>query len=135
MIFDTALPIDEALAPLKAALAARNVAVLMAPPGAGKTTRVPLALKDEGIAPVLGAGAGTRGGGGAECDDRQAPRLLDRLARRRNDRMEWLHRPSAAACVHRGWRNGGRGRAERGQRGEKDGRCACAPDASIGSAR
>ena len=48
MIFDTALPIDEALAPLKAALAARNVAVLMAPPGAGKTTRVPLALKDEG---------------------------------------------------------------------------------------
>jgi ATP-dependent helicase HrpB len=41
------LPIHEALPPLKAALAARNVAVLAAPPGAGKTTVVPLALMDE----------------------------------------------------------------------------------------
>jgi ATP-dependent helicase HrpB len=45
--FDTSLPIDDALAPLAAALAANNAAVLVAPPGAGKTTRVPLALLDE----------------------------------------------------------------------------------------
>ena len=36
------LPIDDALPALRAALAARGVAVLQAPPGAGKTTRVPL---------------------------------------------------------------------------------------------
>ena len=41
------LPIDEALPPLTAALRARANAVLVAPPGAGKTTRVPLALVDE----------------------------------------------------------------------------------------
>ena len=40
------LPVDEALPRLKAALEARNAAVLVAPPGAGKTTRVPLALLD-----------------------------------------------------------------------------------------
>ncbi len=45
--FSTPLPIDEALAPLTAALAAHNAAVLVAPPGAGKTTRVPLVLLDE----------------------------------------------------------------------------------------
>ncbi len=44
---ETSLPIDEALPALTAALCARNVAVLVAPPGAGKTTRVPLVLKDE----------------------------------------------------------------------------------------
>src|ERR1700744_5746314 len=41
------LPIHEALAPLKAALASSPCAVLVAPPGAGKTTVVPLALMDE----------------------------------------------------------------------------------------
>ena len=45
--FDTSLPIDDALTPLAAALAKHNAAVLVAPPGAGKTTRVPLALLDE----------------------------------------------------------------------------------------
>jgi ATP-dependent helicase HrpB len=45
--FDTPLPIDDALPMLGAALAARPNAVLVAPPGAGKTTRVPLALLDE----------------------------------------------------------------------------------------
>ncbi len=40
------LPIDDALGPLAQALARSNVAVLVAPPGAGKTTRVPLALLD-----------------------------------------------------------------------------------------
>ncbi|HEV2516339.1 MAG TPA: ATP-dependent helicase HrpB [Devosia sp.] len=38
------LPIDEALPRLMAALSAGPYAVLVAPPGAGKTTRVPLAL-------------------------------------------------------------------------------------------
>ena len=45
--FTTALPIDAVLAELAAALARGNAAVLVAPPGAGKTTRVPLALLDE----------------------------------------------------------------------------------------
>jgi ATP-dependent helicase HrpB len=45
--FDTPLPIDAALDDLARALARSNTAVLVAPPGAGKTTRVPLALLDE----------------------------------------------------------------------------------------
>lgn len=40
------LPIDEVLPALLAALVERDEAVLEAPPGAGKTTRVPLALLD-----------------------------------------------------------------------------------------
>lgn len=40
-------PIDDILPELKCALAGREAAVLQAPPGAGKTTRVPLALLDE----------------------------------------------------------------------------------------
>src|SRR5919199_6228919 len=41
------LPIESALPELKAALRERSAAVLQAPPGAGKTTRVPLALLGE----------------------------------------------------------------------------------------
>ncbi len=41
------MPIDAALPNLKAALRANNAAVLVAPPGAGKTTRVPLVLARE----------------------------------------------------------------------------------------
>ena len=41
------LPIDAVLPDLRAALAAHAAVVLEAPPGAGKTTRVPLALLDE----------------------------------------------------------------------------------------
>ncbi|HLH88779.1 MAG TPA: ATP-dependent helicase HrpB [Xanthobacteraceae bacterium] len=44
MKFDVSLPIDEALPALTAALHGRDAAVLVAPPGAGKTTRVPLVL-------------------------------------------------------------------------------------------
>ncbi|TMV12865.1 ATP-dependent helicase HrpB [Arenibacterium halophilum] len=44
-----ALPIDTALPELLAALARTPRAVLQAPPGAGKTTRVPLALLDSGL--------------------------------------------------------------------------------------
>ncbi|MES2027942.1 MAG: ATP-dependent helicase HrpB [Pseudomonadota bacterium] len=44
--FDTSLPIDAVLDDLSGALEASNAAVLVAPPGAGKTTRVPLALLD-----------------------------------------------------------------------------------------
>ncbi|KIH76482.1 ATP-dependent helicase HrpB [Geoalkalibacter ferrihydriticus] len=42
----TSLPIDLVLPQLRQALAARDAVVLQAPPGAGKTTRVPLALLD-----------------------------------------------------------------------------------------
>src|SRR6478736_5934410 len=45
--FDTPLPIDAVRDELARTLAERNAAVLVAPPGAGKTTRVPLALLDE----------------------------------------------------------------------------------------
>ncbi len=44
---DFPLPIDAALPGLTAALHATNAAVLVAPPGAGKTTRVPLILAGE----------------------------------------------------------------------------------------
>src|SRR5690348_12512444 len=47
MRFDIPLPIDAALPDLTAALRAGNAAVLVAPPGAGKTTRVPLVLLQE----------------------------------------------------------------------------------------
>jgi ATP-dependent helicase HrpB len=49
--FDSPLPIDAVLKDLSRALGSSNTAVLVAPPGAGKTTRVPLALLD---APWLG---------------------------------------------------------------------------------
>ncbi|HSK00729.1 MAG TPA: helicase-related protein, partial [Kofleriaceae bacterium] len=42
------LPIDDALPPLIAAVREHRTAVLVAPPGAGKTTRVPGALRDAG---------------------------------------------------------------------------------------
>ncbi|MGB8015283.1 MAG: helicase-related protein, partial [Pseudolabrys sp.] len=45
--FDTSLSIDAALPQLTAALAGNDAAVLVASPGAGKTTRVPLVLLDE----------------------------------------------------------------------------------------
>ncbi|WP_439407831.1 ATP-dependent helicase HrpB [Bradyrhizobium sp. DASA03076] len=44
--FDTPLPIDAVLDDLSRTLDQHNAAVLVAPPGAGKTTRVPLALLD-----------------------------------------------------------------------------------------
>ncbi|MFO0774512.1 MAG: ATP-dependent helicase HrpB [Nitrospiraceae bacterium] len=43
----TPLPIDDAVPELRAALSASDSAVLTAPPGAGKTTRVPLVLLGE----------------------------------------------------------------------------------------
>jgi ATP-dependent helicase HrpB len=45
--FSTPLPIDDALPRLTQAMGVSNAAVLVAPPGAGKTTRVPLVLLDE----------------------------------------------------------------------------------------
>ena len=53
MKFTSPLPIDAVLEDVGAALAAGGIAVLVAPPGAGKTTRVPLALMDK---PWAGAG-------------------------------------------------------------------------------
>jgi ATP-dependent RNA helicase HrpB len=47
MKFNTSLPIDPILDELCRALAAHTSAVLVAPPGAGKTTRVPLALMEQ----------------------------------------------------------------------------------------
>ncbi|MGD9863729.1 MAG: DEAD/DEAH box helicase, partial [Pseudodonghicola sp.] len=44
-----ALPIDDALPDLLAALRSHRRAVLQAPPGAGKTTRVPLAMLEAGL--------------------------------------------------------------------------------------
>jgi ATP-dependent RNA helicase HrpB len=46
-VFDPPLPIDAVLTELATSLRGRANAVLVAPPGAGKTTRVPLALLDE----------------------------------------------------------------------------------------
>lgn len=52
-ISSKAFPIDAVLPELKAAVRERSAVVLQAPPGSGKTTRVPLALL-EGIAPEQG---------------------------------------------------------------------------------
>lgn len=46
MRFNNPLPVDEALPGVQAALDEGGLGVLVAPPGAGKTTRVPLALLD-----------------------------------------------------------------------------------------
>ena len=46
-VSDPRLPIDEALPDLTAAMRRHNAVVLVAPPGAGKTTRVPLVLAGE----------------------------------------------------------------------------------------
>ncbi len=58
---DGALPVDAVLDALKAALYANTAAVLQAPPGAGKTTRVPLALIDKVFA-ASGSGPGAKPG-------------------------------------------------------------------------
>jgi ATP-dependent helicase HrpB len=55
------LPIDPALPELTAALRANNAAVLVAPPGAGKTTRVPLVLAAEQWAQSLAQDSGKPG--------------------------------------------------------------------------
>ena len=47
MIGSAPLPIDDVLGALRSALADHSSAVLVARPGAGKTTRAPLALLDE----------------------------------------------------------------------------------------
>ena len=47
MKFDAPLPIDDVLDAIRDGLRNANRLVLAAPPGAGKTTRVPLALLDE----------------------------------------------------------------------------------------
>ncbi|MBW7922000.1 MAG: ATP-dependent helicase HrpB [Rubellimicrobium sp.] len=51
MTLPAPLPVDAALPALIDALRARGRAVLQAPPGAGKSTRVPLALLEAGLAP------------------------------------------------------------------------------------
>ena len=53
MIPPTGLPVEDSIAALRAALAGAGNAVLQAPPGAGKTTVVPLRLVDE---PLLAGG-------------------------------------------------------------------------------
>jgi ATP-dependent helicase HrpB len=45
--FSSGLPVDTALPALCAALSQHGMAVLQAPPGAGKSTVVPLALLDQ----------------------------------------------------------------------------------------
>jgi len=49
----TTLPIEDALPALRTAMADHGRAVLIAPPGAGKTTRVPLALLDQTQGKIL----------------------------------------------------------------------------------
>jgi ATP-dependent helicase HrpB len=58
----TALPVDEVLPQIVAALRTAGAVVLKAPPGAGKTTRVPPAMLDAGFA-NLAAGSGSSGAG------------------------------------------------------------------------
>ena len=63
-----ALPVDELLGPLVSALESNRAVVVEAPPGAGKTTRVPRALLEAGV------------GGGREIWVTEPRRLAARLA-------------------------------------------------------
>lgn len=51
MTLNRALPVDELLEPLVRTLASQRAVVIEAPPGAGKTTRVPRALLESGLLP------------------------------------------------------------------------------------
>src|SRR5688572_32285871 len=53
LVLRTSLPVDACLAELRAALASHRAAVVVAPPGSGKTTRVPPAVADSGRVVVL----------------------------------------------------------------------------------
>ena len=88
-----ALPIDDVLAPLRAALAAHPNVVLQAPPGAGKTTRVPLALRDAGV-----AGRPAHRDAGAETSGR-ARRCAIHGARRSAN--QWVRRWASARAARR----------------------------------
>ena len=73
MRFTDPLPIDDVLDPLLQTLEAGTRAVLVAPPGAGKTTRVPLALLDAPwAAGKCGSGFGAGFGGAAKFQFRFA---------------------------------------------------------------
>jgi ATP-dependent helicase HrpB len=76
MQFSLPLPIDAALPELTAALRARNVAVLVAPPGAGKTTRVPLVLAGEPWAQEGHKEGDKAGGKAGNKADHKAGRIL-----------------------------------------------------------
>jgi ATP-dependent helicase HrpB len=94
------LPIHDALPALKAALAERASAVLVAPPGAGKTTVTPLALMDE---------AWTAGGklivleprriAARAAAERMASTLGERVGERVGYRVRLASRVSAATRV------------------------------------
>src|SRR5580692_8428868 len=73
------LPIDPLLPEIVASLRERPTLVLEAPPGAGKTTRVPRALLDAGLADAAGAGLSL----GGEILVLEPRRLAARLAARR----------------------------------------------------
>ncbi len=62
LAFADPLPIDSALPDLLEALRAKTRAVLVAPPGAGKTTRVPLALMDEPCGEAARSSCSSRAG-------------------------------------------------------------------------
>lgn len=94
------LPVDEVLGPLREALAARRVAVLEAPPGAGKSTVVPLALLEEEWA------AGKRlimleprRLAARACAERMAQTLGERVGRTVGYRMRFDSRVSGATRV------------------------------------
>ncbi|GIJ72379.1 ATP-dependent helicase HrpB [Virgisporangium ochraceum] len=76
------LPIEAVLPDLTAALSARGAAVLVSPPGTGKTTLVPLALAGDGRVPPAPA---ARGGGRVVVAE---PRRV--AARAAAARMAWL---------------------------------------------
>jgi len=85
------LPVDSVLAELAAALAARGAAVLKAPTGSGKTTRVPPALLESLAAPDPGQGPAGR------------PKVVVLEPRRLAARAA-----AGRIAAERGWRLGGR---------------------------
>ncbi len=93
------LPIEPILSDLVAALAREGRAVLQAPPGAGKTTRVPLALLDSGIVSGRIVMLEPRRIAARAAAERLASSLGEEIGRRVGYRIRGESRPGTAIEV------------------------------------
>jgi ATP-dependent helicase HrpB len=93
------LPIDAVLPALLAALSGAGQAVLQAPPGAGKTTRVPLAILDAGLSPGRIVMLEPRRLAARAAAERMAATLGEAVGRTVGYRMRGETRVSAATRI------------------------------------
>ena len=95
----TALPIDHVLADVVRALRNEGRAVLQAPPGAGKTTRVPLALLKAGVTPLKIVMLEPRRLAARAAADRMAATLGEEVGGRVGYRMRGATKVSKATRI------------------------------------